>query len=162
MNNIELKFYDSKGGIYKPDSLDQVSFRPGVYVFVENNDGEILMIVDEKSNQWELPGGGLDIGEDLTECAVREVKEETGYNAKLTSEDPFYIGKEMAFHASKDKFFHGINFFFLAELESEIQEEQDFAEDENILEVEFFEKDKLGELDIVWFQEEAVGLFLNK
>ncbi|MFB6182042.1 MAG: NUDIX hydrolase [Candidatus Magasanikbacteria bacterium] len=159
---MNLKFYDINKNIHQPNSKEEVEFRPGVYAFVENNQGEILMIVDEKSNQWELPGGGLHLGEDLIDGTIREIKEETGYEAEIKSLDPFHIEKEMAYYDSSDKFVHGINFFYLAELESEKQQEQNFAEDENILEVEFFNSNKLTKLDIVHFQQDAVDKFLQK
>jgi 8-oxo-dGTP pyrophosphatase MutT (NUDIX family) len=43
---------------------------------VQNNDGAILMIF--RRGFWDLPKGKLDAGELISECAVREVKEETG------------------------------------------------------------------------------------
>lgn len=43
---------------------------------VENENQEILMIY--RRGKWDLPKGKLDEGETLEECAVREVKEETG------------------------------------------------------------------------------------
>jgi ADP-ribose pyrophosphatase YjhB (NUDIX family) len=43
---------------------------------VENENGEILLIYRKK--HWDLPKGKLDENENLEECAVREVKEETG------------------------------------------------------------------------------------
>lgn len=32
---------------------------------------------------WDLPGGGLGVGESLEECLVREVREETGFRITL-------------------------------------------------------------------------------
>ena len=43
---------------------------------IENEKKEILMIF--RRGKWDLPKGKLDKGETLEECAVREVKEETG------------------------------------------------------------------------------------
>lgn len=43
---------------------------------VINNQNEILMIF--RRGKWDLPKGKLDEGETLEQCAVREVKEETG------------------------------------------------------------------------------------
>ena len=41
-----------------------------------NENGSILMIF--RKGKWDLPKGKLDAGEDIRECALREVKEETG------------------------------------------------------------------------------------
>ena len=43
---------------------------------IRNEKGEILLIF--RRGKWDLPKGKLDPGETLEECAVREVKEETG------------------------------------------------------------------------------------
>ena len=43
---------------------------------VKNKDGDILLIF--RRGKWDLPKGKLDENESLIECAVREVKEETG------------------------------------------------------------------------------------
>ena len=39
---------------------------------------EILMSYEEGNDIWEIPGGGLEDGEDHIECCAREVLEETG------------------------------------------------------------------------------------
>jgi 8-oxo-dGTP pyrophosphatase MutT (NUDIX family) len=46
---------------------------------VKNKAGEILLIF--RRGKWDLPKGKLDDGESLLECAIREVKEETGLTA---------------------------------------------------------------------------------
>jgi len=43
---------------------------------VLNEDGDLLMIF--RRGRWDLPKGKLDDGEQIEDCAVREVKEETG------------------------------------------------------------------------------------
>ncbi|RYE21788.1 MAG: NUDIX domain-containing protein [Sphingobacteriales bacterium] len=43
---------------------------------VENEAGEILLIY--RRGKWDLPKGKRDEGEDIAECALREVTEETG------------------------------------------------------------------------------------
>lgn len=43
---------------------------------VENEDGNVLMIY--RRGRWDLPKGKRDDGEEMDECAVREVSEETG------------------------------------------------------------------------------------
>jgi ADP-ribose pyrophosphatase YjhB (NUDIX family) len=51
---------------------------------VANGKGEILMQRRADSGLWALPGGGMEIDESLPGTAVREVKEETGYDIEIT------------------------------------------------------------------------------
>ncbi len=46
---------------------------------VQNGKGEILLIY--RRGFWDLPKGKLDAGELIPECALREVREETGLQA---------------------------------------------------------------------------------
>ena len=41
-------------------------------------DGRVLLLQNER-DEWELPGGKLELGEDPQECVVREISEETGW-----------------------------------------------------------------------------------
>jgi 8-oxo-dGTP pyrophosphatase MutT (NUDIX family) len=40
--------------------------------------GRVLLLENERS-EWELPGGKLELGEDPTDCVVREISEEAGW-----------------------------------------------------------------------------------
>jgi 8-oxo-dGTP pyrophosphatase MutT (NUDIX family) len=41
-------------------------------------DGKVLLLENER-DEWELPGGKLELGEDPGDCVVREIGEETGW-----------------------------------------------------------------------------------
>jgi 8-oxo-dGTP diphosphatase len=56
----------------------------------QNDEGKILVIRDSK-NRWELPGGGLEHGEDILECLKRECVEELGVECEILDERPWKI-----------------------------------------------------------------------
>lgn len=45
-------------------------------------DGKILLSYEVNTDVYMTPGGGIEKGETLEECCIRELKEETGYNVK--------------------------------------------------------------------------------
>jgi ADP-ribose pyrophosphatase YjhB (NUDIX family) len=55
----------------------------GSSAVVADNDGRILLQRRSDSGNWALPGGAMDIGETLAECAIREVREETGFDVRI-------------------------------------------------------------------------------
>jgi ADP-ribose pyrophosphatase YjhB (NUDIX family) len=48
------------------------------------HEGKVLLTKREDSEMWCLPGGGVDDGEALAAAAVREVREESGLEVRLT------------------------------------------------------------------------------
>ena len=46
-------------------------------------DGRLLVTKDWKDEFYKLPGGTVNPGEELIDCALRELKEETGFEARL-------------------------------------------------------------------------------
>jgi len=62
-----------------PQALDRsVHAFPVSVKGVAIQDGKVLFLENER-NEWELPGGKLELGEDPAECVVREIGEETGW-----------------------------------------------------------------------------------
>ena len=55
----------------------------GCDVFVTNEKNEVLLIQRVDNKLWALPGGFHDLGETPAKCAIRECKEETGFDIKL-------------------------------------------------------------------------------
>ena len=55
----------------------------GSSAIVAEADGRILLQRRIDSGNWALPGGAMDIGETLAESAIREVREETGFDVRI-------------------------------------------------------------------------------
>ncbi|MDH2413226.1 NUDIX domain-containing protein [Nocardioides sp. CER19] len=59
--------------------------RLAAYVVVVRDDRVLLALWnDEERRRWTLPGGGVELQETTAEGAVREAREETGYDVELT------------------------------------------------------------------------------
>jgi 8-oxo-dGTP pyrophosphatase MutT (NUDIX family) len=57
---------------------------PSANVVVTDDAGRILMIHRSDNDNWAVPGGAMDLGESIVDCAVRETKEETGIDCEVT------------------------------------------------------------------------------
>jgi 8-oxo-dGTP diphosphatase len=58
--------------------------RVGAYgVVVQQNALLLSLWQGPRENVWTLPGGGMELGEQPEEACVREIHEETGYQAEL-------------------------------------------------------------------------------
>jgi ADP-ribose pyrophosphatase YjhB (NUDIX family) len=55
----------------------------GSSTIVVDEAGRILLHRRSDSGNWALPGGTMDIGETFAESAIREVKEETGFDVRI-------------------------------------------------------------------------------
>jgi ADP-ribose pyrophosphatase YjhB (NUDIX family) len=50
----------------------------GARCVVRNLGGDVLLIRRSDTGEWSLPAGAMELGETIGECAVRELREETG------------------------------------------------------------------------------------
>ena len=100
---------DVEGNKYKIP-IDELEWRPSAYGIVIQ-DGKVLMS-KQFGDKYDLPGGGVDLGEDLGAAVIREVKEETGINVS----EPKNIGVENSFfhsaHGNK-KSYHSILLYYV-------------------------------------------------
>src|SRR3984957_3041523 len=67
-----------------PDAPAATSVVPSANVVVTNDAGQILMIKRSDNDNWAIPGGAMELGESLTQAAVRETREETGIDCEIT------------------------------------------------------------------------------
>ncbi|MDO8302724.1 MAG: NUDIX domain-containing protein [Sedimentisphaerales bacterium] len=57
-------------------------FTIGVFGIITDNEGRVLLCHRRDYDLWNLPGGGVEAGESPWGALVREIKEETGLEAK--------------------------------------------------------------------------------
>jgi len=73
-----IDYYDDPNGP-KPNSMV-----PSVNVVVTSDSDEILLIRRSDNDNWAIPGGAIDLGESMTQAAIRETKEESGIDCEIT------------------------------------------------------------------------------
>lgn len=92
---------------------DKLKWRPSAYGIVIK-DGKLLLL--KQVNGYDLPGGGMDLGEKPEETVVREVKEETGITVKnpelLAIDSSFYL-----IYKTTDQFRHCLMMYYTCECE---------------------------------------------
>ena len=66
-----------------PNAPEPNSMVPSANVIVEDDQGRILMIRRTDNGNYALPGGAMELGESIIDTAVREAKEETGYDVEV-------------------------------------------------------------------------------
>lgn len=67
-------------GIRKTDYLYRLSIKGIIF----NDVGEVLFVKENGRDWWDLPGGGMDHGEDIKAVIAREMKEEVNLAGDFT------------------------------------------------------------------------------
>ncbi len=81
---------------------------PTVDIIIEVKGGIVLIRRKNPPHGWAIPGGFVDYGESVEECAVREAREETGLDVRLT--DLLYVYS----HPDRDPRHHTLTTVFIA------------------------------------------------
>ena len=103
-------------------------------------DNRILLVQESTDKCWAMPGGWADVGNIPSEVAIRETKEESGFDAKPVKVIGIYDANRVG---GKLEFFHAFKIIFLCELiggEAKTSDET--------LDVKFFDFNDLPSLSI--------------
>ena len=80
---------------------EDLPFRPCVGVMLINDEGLVFVgrRIDQTVEGWQMPQGGIDMGENPEQAALRELKEEIGTNkAKLLREMDGWLDYDLPAH----------------------------------------------------------------
>ena len=83
--DLIMKITDSDVLGIEPSYLDSIS-RHGSRGVLLNHELNVAMMYMSKFGLYKLPGGGVDLGEQIHDAFIREIKEETGYHADIMHE----------------------------------------------------------------------------
>ena len=103
-------------------------------------DEEILLVQEISDKRWAMPGGWADVGDIPSEVAVREAKEESGYDVKPTKVIGVFDANRLD---GQLEFFHAFKIVFLCKLIGGEAETSDETQD-----VSFFSFDDLPPLSL--------------
>lgn len=114
-----------------PDCFYRVSVKALVV-----DSSQKFLLVREENGLWELPGGGLDFGENPQQGLRRELFEEMALEAKSIADHPLYF-----FPAINPKGQHIVNAVYATEFYH-----LDFRPSAECLEIRFFSPDEVFEI----------------
>lgn len=108
-------------------------------------EGKVLLVHDftgrsdtDPRPEWELPGGGVDFGENFQEALTREVREEMGLAVSRVEERPMYVW------ATKHGPGRGMEWYYVLSLIFRFEPENlDFTPSRECREIRFFSKEEL-------------------
>lgn len=109
-------------------------------------DGKLLLIRESEalSGKWELPGGGLDFGEDIRLGFAREIEEEMGLTLRKMDTRPMY-----AWPHRYDGNKRGLEWFYSFVVAYRIEfEHLDITPTDECAEVAFFSKEEMAGLKL--------------
>lgn len=142
------KFYDENGKEHARPKNVKAIWRISGYALIEK-DGKILMVKPTKRNQWELPGGGIELTESINEGIVRECWEETGYKVGV-GEQPIYLGERHFYSSLLKKFFRAVIMVYKGKILDKQQHKEviNTVEPDEIAETGWVDAKKLTENDV--------------
>src|SRR6516164_8084058 len=103
---------------YEPEAPKPNSIRPAAAVALFDKGSNILLSRRKDNDKGTLPGGTLAFGESLTDCAIREVREETGLQIRMTGLTGTYTDPHILIAYSDGEVRQEFTFVYSAEIES--------------------------------------------
>lgn len=115
----------------------------GATTLVFNKKNEILLNLRKDTNTWGIPGGAMELYEDIRETAIRELREEAGISAKSLELVDVLSGKDYYFeYPNGDKMCTVIVLFKVTDYSGKIK-----VSDDESIKLEFFSLNNLPKME---------------
>lgn len=110
-------------------AVTSLRWRPSAYGIIIKDD---CLLVSPQFGGYDLPGGGIELGETVRDALIREIKEETGIDASaphlITCQESFFVlsGSEKGEHVQS------LLFYFACDFAGGVLSTDGFTEDEKL------------------------------
>lgn len=94
---VSIPWADSYMGQIRELAGDRVLMFIAARAVLRDDRGRVLLIQRSDNGHWALPAGAMELGESIVECAIREVREETGLHAHRVTPYAMYSGADYTF-----------------------------------------------------------------
>ncbi|WP_422933311.1 NUDIX hydrolase [Sinomonas sp. P47F7] len=126
-----------------PNAPRPNSVVPSTTAVVTDDGGRIALVHRKDNGLWALPGGGMELGESIEDCAVREVREETGLDVRVTGLVGVYTNPNHVIEYTDGEVRQQFSLCFTTELLG-----GDLAYDTESTAIAWVEPERISELDM--------------
>ena len=117
---------------------------PGSAVIILNENNELLLQLREDTNDWGLPGGGMELGDSFEETAQKELHEETGLNAEELKLIGIASGKETYYkYPNGDEIYNATAIYEAVKITGKLKEKDETKA------LQYFRLDNLPQLNYI-------------
>lgn len=121
MSLADKIFTDANGKVVPYDG-SPLSWRISAYsVIIENN--QVFLIKSKDEELYDLPGGGVEIGESVENTLKREAQEEAGLKIKVGSLISYH--QDYFYHRKEKRFYQTLLLYFRSKITTQLEKPSD-------------------------------------
>jgi 8-oxo-dGTP pyrophosphatase MutT (NUDIX family) len=129
MNTVRTVVAREISGAKRVVSANDMTFRISVYGVTINQ--ETVLLVPQWDG-YDIPGGGIELGETTEEALIREMHEETGLTVRPMMDKILHVTQDFFIHPTDGKSYHYILLYYLCSLVGGKISDANFREDEKL------------------------------